>query len=46
MWPMGFFALFAIMGLPMILEGEWIGAVWFVWLLWLLYFIPQKEDQS
>lgn len=40
-WYLGFFALFAFMAVPGILEGEWGQAVWLVWLVWLVFFFKQ-----
>jgi hypothetical protein len=33
-----------IQGIPAIMSGDWLQAIWLVWFVWFIYFIPQKEN--
>jgi len=42
-WMLGFLALLGIQGIPAILNGDWLGAIWLIWFVWFIYFVPVKK---
>jgi hypothetical protein len=45
-WMLGFFGLFGIQGIPALLNGNWLQAIWIIWFVWFIYFIPRKQNPT
>ena len=43
---LGFFGLFGIQGIPALLNGDWLQAIWVVWFVWFIYFIPTEKKST